>query len=464
MEGSVCSEVGCRNCDFLPFYCPLCSGSYCLDHRSRFVHTCNNTDGLIYDDNNVKGKSSGIRVKDIYTAVKNRFESVGSIGSQNEHYKIRSTPTVADMKTPSIGNNTQKTLSKLNNVSTQSNNSKERSISQKTKAILLKNKSIGDNGIDPMDRFYLSIRFFDSYSTAQSYLFAQERHDSKLVEAIDTSNPVHFYYFNKQNTLGTVVQHICRLYPQFAFRSASKPEHLTLSLISSDTPDWRDWNRNVSISLLFADFEEVFAFPMPIVEVVANQTIMDNILREKLNVEENKMEVDVNEPVNSKPYEYVKGESAWYHSSNLTQHIAVRIVGVHHDDFPNIYYTVQPITPNANLFTEKQTDHTHLIPFTKECSIGTSDSNQQTEDDNIDPNSAINIIVIHGKQEYRNIRVSLDFTVLELKNKLYKLTKVLPQDQKIICRGLTLKDSNQKLRNTKLSDGVKITLVGNITV
>ena len=40
--------------------------------------------------------------------------------------------------------------------------------------------------------------------------------------------------------------------------------------------------------------------------------------------------------------------------------VPVRIVGVHYDDYPNIYYTIKPVRNDAT-FEEKQTDESRLV-------------------------------------------------------------------------------------------------------
>ena len=41
MFGSKCSMQGCNTAeDFLPFQCSRCRGTFCTEHRSRFVHNC----------------------------------------------------------------------------------------------------------------------------------------------------------------------------------------------------------------------------------------------------------------------------------------------------------------------------------------------------------------------------------------------------------------------------------------
>lgn len=75
---------------------------------------------------------------------------------------------------------------------------------------------------------------------------------------------------------------------------------------------------------------------------------------------------------------FAKGDIVWYHrASQLTgqeEMLLVTVIGVHHDDYPNVYYTIQPVRPlqfingrNSNteltmtLFEEKQTDSAHLL-------------------------------------------------------------------------------------------------------
>ena len=86
---------------------------------------------------------------------------------------------------------------------------------------------------------------------------------------------------------------------------------------------------------------------------------------------------------------YQKGDLAWYHRvskddleklASITRvelekqlpMVLVRIVGVHHDDYPNIYYTIQQAEPlqttdvagaaEVGFVHEKQTDNYHLLP------------------------------------------------------------------------------------------------------
>ena len=57
---------------------------------------------------------------------------------------------------------------------------------------------------------------------------------------------------------------------------------------------------------------------------------------------------------------FVKQQIAYYKKNDATEKILVKVVGVHFDDFPNIYYTIQPCDPSSATFDEKQTDANRL--------------------------------------------------------------------------------------------------------
>lgn len=77
---------------------------------------------------------------------------------------------------------------------------------------------------------------------------------------------------------------------------------------------------------------------------------------------------------------FAKGDIVWYFRSSGSAYpldqeemLLVNVIGVHHDDYPNVYYTIQPVSPlqfingrnktslSMNLFEEKQTDSAHLL-------------------------------------------------------------------------------------------------------
>ena len=64
---------------------------------------------------------------------------------------------------------------------------------------------------------------------------------------------------------------------------------------------------------------------------------------------------------------FEKGEIVMYNTKRGNDNhlkpndIAVRIVGVHYDDMPNIYYTIRPVNSSQATFDEKQTDRNRLV-------------------------------------------------------------------------------------------------------
>ena len=60
------------------------------------------------------------------------------------------------------------------------------------------------------------------------------------------------------------------------------------------------------------------------------------------------------------PVPFKKGQRVIYRYANGTEE-EMKVIGVHHDDFPNIYYTIQQLKAGPDGETkEKQTDHTRL--------------------------------------------------------------------------------------------------------
>ena len=58
-----------------------------------------------------------------------------------------------------------------------------------------------------------------------------------------------------------------------------------------------------------------------------------------------------------------------------------------------------------------------------------------------------------GKQKFPDVEISTDETPDVFKLQLYSLTNVLPERQKIMLKGMTIKDSwnNIKLKNVSVS-------------
>ena len=54
-------------------------------------------------------------------------------------------------------------------------------------------------------------------------------------------------------------------------------------------------------------------------------------------------------------------------------------------------------------------------------------------------------------------------TIDGLKGVIYQYTGILPKSQKLVYKGVVLKDGELDLRNAKLANGSKITLIGSVS-
>ena len=179
--------------------------------------------------------------------------------------------------------------------------------------------------------------------------------------------------------------------------------------------------------------------------------------------------------------------------------IQVSIVGVHHDDFPNVYYTVKINMPiiltgaagcEALVFhTEKQTDWTHLLPVTE--SFGKADSKpssiagagrgaagaagaaaaERSERANAAKYAAQQLqqtlcalgkpVAFKAGFSNRDYELSIgnECTVAQLKLLISAITEVPIPDMKLICKGVVLKDHSQLIKDTKISNGSKVVVM-----
>jgi hypothetical protein len=215
---------------------------------------------------------------------------------------------------------------------------------------------------------------------------------------------------------------------------------------------------------------------------------------------------------------YAKGDRVWYYKTPMnddgsfpekttfesveeaSQHgaevIPADILAVHHDDFPNIYYSVRLLNESKN---EKQTDAKHLIPSAPTSNANSNNNSNTSSHRNspafsstVKPSSSSlsssssglsfeefqnQLLQLGGhvltlKLSYKNkelpsaVRVSSHVTILQLKSLIhYLIPQIRVKDMKLICKGLFLKDDKMTLSKTgKVTDGSKITVMGSETV
>lgn len=240
---------------------------------------------------------------------------------------------------------------------------------------------------------YLALHFVDelseTISTDEARLFPTLAPDS---------NRLQYVYFNRHLSLGDCLHRIKQTYfaslLQRLIFSVAHPrsEHFALVAYTVDASDWRSWDRSASLETVLSSGEDIYVGPVA-VDLVLNQASSASSSSSSSAA-----------PIKRKTYTpapaIVKGGLAWYHKHNNTHSetpsegpplsleeaqdrnilcTLVRVVGVHLDDFPNIYYTIAPHQPltysqsaasaedmqRLRFHDEKQTDNAHLFACTE---------------------------------------------------------------------------------------------------
>lgn len=160
------------------------------------------------------------------------------------------------------------------------------------------------------------------------------------------------------------------------------------------------------------------------------------------------------------------------------------INGVHHDDFPNVYYTVKLKAPlqstnapgfDALIFNqEKQTDSTHLLPVSEVPPTATRAANAAAERAEREASARtaalalqqtlcalgtpVPIKVSFSNKDY-NLSIGSQCSVSQLKMLISAMTDVPVPDMNLICKGAVLKNNNQLIQDTKITKGSKIVVM-----
>jgi hypothetical protein len=389
---------------------------------------------------------------------------------------------------------------------------KQRRMAKKAKCTMIKQKAHGNEHIALESRQYFVVHF-DPMPT-------ENKHGHQ------TAGNHVFLFVNESNILGEVLQFLKNHYTRNILLDAECPQQKSINLVdlcvvvkTADSPDWRVWNRNAPVKDLFDNFEDIWVSYMPTSIAMQAQDHIDGILVEQRRILQQLTSSDAaghtetvpvsattKEKVENNPstaqtaanHSYSKGDQAWYYKTpyvedaeplvlgsveEANQHniplLLVKIIGVHHDDFPNIYYTISMTQPPHGVgldsqklvfHSEKQTDRSHLIPYVLSTNPEPQ-HNEQTHNRSDQPmhhlqsqiESLGHIITIrasHGKQEFSEIRVSLLCTVAQLKQLLSFHCHVPSNKMKLIFKGAMLKPDGAVLHDLKIPQNAKITIMG----
>ena len=573
MEGVSCQQVGCYCVDFLPFYCKRCNYIYCLEHRSRFIHNCeifnynhdddHDNDGAIIDidecdvdyntsnNDNVKKES----VKDIMFSIENRFNNNDNAYDNN----TTTATTTNNIKTSNASTTSTSNNNKyLNNTFTnkmnvfkqkliQSKSQQAYNIALKTQEMLIKSKAIGNSNIAHDERYYLICNYHDDIDNTSTDIVTSNNNTNNTkattssstasissASQSNTASRAIYIFISKYKSISELLYYIIQnhpsLYQTSATTTSSKAvqqhqqqnksiEQCHLVITTSDTPDWKEWNRNLIVKDVLRNYEEINIQLIDKSIVLENQHRLSSMQSAKStsssssSIATNVLENNNHNQVNEHTTPYIKGQLLWYHkvpvevtSSSTIQimeeqqyMLLVKVIDVHHDDFPNIYYTIKAIIPTQTTIStnsstslifeqEKQTDFYHLCTlsqhsidryksFSSTPSLSSSTTaaasvlnktnikNDNTTAEQIALKNLqeslcklgtnINLNVSHSNKLYI-ITVGSNCTISQLKILISATINISLPDMKLIYKGNILKNNHQKIIETKLINNSKI--------
>ena len=199
--------------------------------------------------------------------------------------------------------------------------------------MLMKSKAWGDvedvNTKDPSNRMYFIVEFAETGT-------------KKIV------------YFSKKCRVRDMLHKLGRKFTSLAFAAPTIPSDLSL-VCFNDSFGWEDerWDRLIALPNCIAEFETLKISTMSTVDAAACQSRIE----EKRNVDDTVFHSL--SASSSSDHSYGKGNKVWYLcDTESDEKKESTIIGVHYDDYPNVYYTIL-----LNDGVEKQTIASRLIPL-----------------------------------------------------------------------------------------------------
>jgi hypothetical protein len=513
---------------------------FCLEHRSRFVHDCRDCD--TFNETPKRDLSHLPKVKDLLLAVENRFQSEVTKTAAKEHWSSVMGSTSKSSAAKGIaGDSTvfSRSLDKLRQLQHDSSRSAEvQQRAERTQQLLIKRRAMGNLSIPEEDRVYLTIHFVAPHplEASSETIFPDVEADPLCLQ---------YVFFPRNKSLGETLQQLKDTHFSMirsTFRLSGNwgvADRVALALYTLDSPDWRLWDRDIQLGHLCRNFEETWVTVVMIEDVIASQKELSAPLpiSELLHHGHHHPSpspaaaaaAPAAVPTASAPIPQIaKGDVAWYHRGsngiplvtlqdaerNSIPVILVKVIGVHHDDFPNVYYTIAPINPptiqrhgaseedceRLTFHAEKQTDSNRVIaaperrPAAAPAAAAAPPSNprdserqkqelvlqkqrllqlfaSKAQTSGLWGTDAFTITVSYAGNDEAGVTIAPRVTVGELREfarciiALAKLGTANPAlaraaDVKLIAKGVQLKQDHQLVRDTKLAPGGKLVIMG----
>lgn len=371
----------------------------------------------------------------------------------------------------------------------------------------IKKNAVGNTSIAGKSRIFLKCGFTSQHDGTQEWKYCYFDRNSTLSDTLE--------YIQSTESLSSVI---------FGAGKSSSNQRLVVEV---EGVSWQKWNFNVlgneQLHSLFYDYEPI------VVKAVTESDFLCRMSAIQLAIEEGQKReavqalqaerVAATAAALAVKYEkgdlvqYTKGgilrargldsspesaaeAEAYITGGTIVQSTLAKIVGVHHDDYPNIYYTIQPIkltctaeTADGNLMDivadkthrEVQTDPLHLDL------ILTLSSNTPQADTS---SKGLNIKVEHDGKTYNVADISPVITLASLREYVAHATyNLVPMNQRrllregsgsgrgeeekgeestgtdalyvydIIFKGKALKNESKNLKHHKIIGGAKLSLV-----
>ncbi len=466
----------CSTADFLPLRCRGCHLLFCHEHHAKSQHECN---AVVAGTSIVSlSNTDNVSVKSIFTNVEKRHDHLFDDNSGKD--KIHAAPITSSASAAAAaagaGNiDTIKSLSKLEKIasggsssSSSNNNNKQARIAQKTKDLLLKGKAVGTHkDIDVDDRFYVMTTLTNSGHV-----------DRKCI-----------YCNTKTTTVGDLCDWVGKTFSFPIFKAVIKPVGKTVFMSSSTTSTavsnattaiegekvaaagrgdeededdgvYRaDYDRTALVSSVLTPMQHVLFSSISIDAAVAAQDIIvATIIADKQDKElQLQFELEAKTAAEKKAKEELKaknainpedlhlGDTVVYEKDGSMPCLA-KITGIHRDDYPNLYFTIKfEASSSTGTCLEKQTTSKYLsYPISTAVPVEAG---------------GFGINLTHSNKLYRISGIGPSMLIIGVKMVIQEHTGVLAKNQKIICKGKILNDT-EIVSSTKLTPGCKVTLMG----
>ena len=318
----MCNVAGCGRVDFVMsmYSCHTCRGPYCEEHRTKPAHSCCSSarEGKAVGGEDEERERS--RLRDVFASVERRFDDEqeqSSTIAPRTHFKAVVTPNEEALSAQADKDSLF--TAKLEGIRRTANSSsateKNKRIAEKTAETLIKLKAQGPASIPSEKRIYFTAKFSSS--------------GCKLI-----------LFFSNESSLSSMLAYVAKTHPFETFASPVAKEGRSLVVSSELHPEWTDvhWDRRRALIEAISNFDEVVLDTVPTLVVVGRQNEIEAHVRSEIATVGSISSEEVLVPATATSFN--KGQRVLYKKDPSDEPLPSTIIGVHHDDFPNIYYTV----------------------------------------------------------------------------------------------------------------------------